>query len=184
MLTLPEFVSYLGERRVLCVGNGWHFCTPVLMNMCNITFRDLRSKFTFFSNKCLEIIIFTIIFVVKSLKGFGWNDVDSSSQTVAQHYISIGPMYRLIRCFRHRDFKGHQHNAAVRKDCTITQFCFNDGPASKTVGQHWNSIGWMTRVCAMYTTDPGDRLLLGQRRNWLTGIEPAMGCNAGPEFGG
>ena len=25
---LPEFVSYLGERGVLCVGNVSHFCTP------------------------------------------------------------------------------------------------------------------------------------------------------------
>ena len=34
---LPEFVSYLGERGVMCVGNGSHLCTPVLkMNMCNI----------------------------------------------------------------------------------------------------------------------------------------------------
>ena len=29
----------------------------------------------------------------------------------------------------------------------FTQCCFNVGPASKTVGQHWNSIGWMPRVC-------------------------------------
>ena len=28
---LPEFVSYLGERSAVCVGNGLHFCTPVLM---------------------------------------------------------------------------------------------------------------------------------------------------------
>ena len=33
-------------------------------------------------------------------------------------------------------FKRHQQNAAVRKHGTITQCCFNDGPASKTVGQH------------------------------------------------
>ena len=32
--------------------------------------------------------------------------------------------------------KRHQHNAAVRKHDTITQCCFNDGPASKSVGQH------------------------------------------------
>ena len=50
--------------------------------------------------------------------------------------------------------KRHQHNAAVRKHGTITQCCFNHGPALKTVGQHWNSIGWMRRVCAKYTTDP------------------------------
>ena len=32
--------------------------------------------------------------------------------------------------------KRHQHNAAVRKRGAITQCCFKDGPASKTVGQH------------------------------------------------
>ena len=36
---LHEFVFYLGERGVMCVGNGSHFCTPVRMNMCNITFQ-------------------------------------------------------------------------------------------------------------------------------------------------
>ena len=65
-------VSYLGERGVLCVGNGWHFCTPVLMNMCIITFQVLRLSTFFFNNLMLKkIYIFTIIFVVKSLKGFG-----------------------------------------------------------------------------------------------------------------
>ena len=44
-------------------------CTPVLMNMSNITFQILRLS-TLVFNKCSEIIIFTIIFVVKSLKGF------------------------------------------------------------------------------------------------------------------
>ena len=32
--------------------------------------------------------------------------------------------------------KRYQHDAAVRKHGTITQCCFNDGPALKTVGQH------------------------------------------------
>ena len=32
-----------------------------------------------------------------SLEGFGWNNVGSASQTMAQPYISIGPMYRVIR---------------------------------------------------------------------------------------
>ena len=99
--------------------------------MANITFPVLRLG-TFVFNKCSEIIIFTITFVVKSLKGF----VGPASQMVAQHYISIGQMHRVIWCFWRRDFTGHQHNAAVRKDGTITQCCFNDGPASKTVGQH------------------------------------------------
>ena len=65
------------------------------MNMSNITFQVLRLS-TFVFNKCSEIIIFTIIFVVKSLKGFGCNNVGPASQTVAQHYINIGPMYRVI----------------------------------------------------------------------------------------
>ena len=34
---LPEFVSYLGERGVLCVENGRHFYKIVLMNMFNIS---------------------------------------------------------------------------------------------------------------------------------------------------
>ena len=32
--------------------------------------------------------------------------------------------------------KRHQHNAAVRKHGTITRCCFDNGAASKTVGQH------------------------------------------------
>ena len=44
----------------------FHFCTPVLMNMSNITFQVL-SPSTFVFNKCSEIIIFTIIFVVKPI---------------------------------------------------------------------------------------------------------------------
>ena len=30
---LPQFVSYLGERGVLSVGNVSHFCRPVLVNV-------------------------------------------------------------------------------------------------------------------------------------------------------
>ena len=70
-----------------------------------------------------------------------------------------------------RHHHSHRH-AAVRKHGTITQCCFNVGPASKTVDQLWNSIGWMPRV--------SDGLVLGQRRRRLIGIEPAMGCDAGP----
>ena len=38
---------------------------------------------------------FTIEYSNSSLKGFGWNNVGPASQTVAQHYISIGQMYVL-----------------------------------------------------------------------------------------
>ena len=40
---------------------------------------------------CSDKKIVTIIFVVRSLRGFGWNVVGPASQTVAQHYNSIGP---------------------------------------------------------------------------------------------
>ena len=74
------------------------------MNMSNITFQVPRLS-TFIFKKFSEMIIFTNIFVVKSLKGFGWNNVCPASQMVAQHYISIGPIYRVIWCFWRRDFK-------------------------------------------------------------------------------
>ena len=45
-------------------------------------------------NVCSEIVIFTIIFVVESLKGFGWNNVGPASQTVAQHYIMQHALHR------------------------------------------------------------------------------------------
>ena len=37
----------------MCVGNGSHFCKPVLMNMCKITFQALRLS-TFVFNRCSE----------------------------------------------------------------------------------------------------------------------------------
>ena len=42
--------------------------------------------------------------------------------------------------------------------------------------QHWLDATCLRKVC----NRPGDRLELGQHRRRLTGIEPAMGCNAGP----
>ena len=50
---LPEFVSNLRERGVLCVGNGLRFCTPVLMNKCDITFQVLRLSIFVFT-QCSE----------------------------------------------------------------------------------------------------------------------------------
>ena len=74
---LPEFVSYLRERGVLCVGKGSHLCTPVLMNMCNITLQLLRLS-TFVFTKCSEknkSRLYLWLFVVKTLKGFSWKNV-------------------------------------------------------------------------------------------------------------
>ena len=47
-----------------------------------------------------------------------------------------------------------QRKAAIRKHGTFTQCYFNAGPASKTVCQHWNIIGWIPSVNAQYTADP------------------------------
>ena len=99
-----------------------------------ITFQVL-SLSTFAFNECSDIIIFTIIFVVKSSKGFCLNNVGPASQTVDQHYISIG-LSIVLSGVSDDWILSHQHDAEVRKDGTITQCCFNDRPASTTVGQH------------------------------------------------
>ena len=142
---LPEFVSYLGKRGVLCVGNGWYFCTPILMDMCNITFEVPRFS-TFVLKKSSEKKIFTIIFVVKSLKGFSWNNNGPASQTVAQHYFTIGPMYRVARVVAFRGIKRHpilfQCWASVEFDWTA----LNQHWAA-TLAQHWTGIGWVGLDC-------------------------------------
>ena len=76
-------------------------------------------------------------------------------------------MYRVIWCFWRRDGKRHPHTA-VRKQCTITQCCINVGPVLK--------LHCLRKVYSR----PSDGLVLGQLRRRLTGIEPAMGCDAGP----
>ena len=68
--SLLEVVSYLGERGVLCVGNGGHFCTPVLMNMCNITFEVSRSSTFVFKKYSEKNIPSRLNNSDKSLKGF------------------------------------------------------------------------------------------------------------------
>ena len=69
----PGFVSYLGGRGVLCVGNGWHFCFEhVQYNVWGPWVEYFRVY------KVSEKKICTVIFL-KSLKGFGWNNVDPAS---------------------------------------------------------------------------------------------------------
>ena len=68
------------------------------MNMSNITFEVARSDSCIFK-KCLEKILFTIIF--HDLVGiwcFGWDNVGPAEQTVAHHCIGTGPMYP---CYLH-----------------------------------------------------------------------------------
>ena len=58
------------------------------MNICNITFEVPRLS-TFVFKKSSEKNIFTIIFVGKSLKGFGWSNVGTASQRVAHGVICV-----------------------------------------------------------------------------------------------
>ena len=66
---------------------------------------------------------------------FGWNNVGLASQTVAQHYFTIGLMYRVIRVVAFRGIK-RQPYGSYSKHGTATQFRFNIGPASKTIDRH------------------------------------------------
>ena len=81
-------------------------------------------------------ITFIIDYNDWSLKGFGWYDVGPASQTVAQYYISIEPMYRVICCFWRRDGKRHLHNnTAVRKHGTITNAVSMSGNIETALGK-------------------------------------------------
>ena len=64
--------------------------------------------------------IFTIIFMVKSLKGFSWNNVGPASQTEAQHNFSTGSMYRVIRVVAFRGMERHPYSSHS-KHGTINQ---------------------------------------------------------------
>ena len=111
-----------------------HFCTSVLMSMCNITF-ELPRLSTFVLKKSSEKNKCMIIFVVKSIKGFGKNNVGPASQTVTRHYFIVGAMYCVIRVVDFRGIKRHLYGSQS-KHGTITQFFFNVGPGSSTIDRH------------------------------------------------
>ena len=93
-------------------------------------------------------------FVVTSLKCFGWNNVGPASQTVAQHYFTIGPMYCVIREVVFRGIRvlpvwqteqtrdNHpilfQCWASVEYDCQALNHQW-----AATVAQHRTGIGWI-----------------------------------------
>ena len=74
--------------------------------------------------------------------------------------------------------KCHQHNAAVRNTLqspnAVSMISVKD--CGSTLKQHWLNATCLRKVY----TRPGDWLVLGQRFRLLPGIDPAMGCNAGP----
>ena len=118
----------------------------VQQNMCNITF-EVRRLSTYVLKKYSEKKIFTIQYVVKGLKGFGWSSVCSASRTVRQHYFTIGQLLRVIRVVAF---------LRINRQCTRMAVRANTVQSSISAS------------------------MLGQRRIRLTGIEPAMGCDAGP----
>ena len=65
-----------------------------------------------------------------------------------------------------------QAEKMVQSPNAVPQCCFNDRPAFK---QYWLNDTCLRKVY----NRPGDKLVLGQRRRQLIGIEPAMGCRAG-----
>ena len=80
----------------------------------------------------------TILFMVKSLKSFDWNNVGPVSQTVDQHYFTIGPMYRAIRVVA---FRGIKRSEQTRDYQSILFQCWasvvNTGP---TLSRYWYCV--------------------------------------------
>ena len=108
-------------------------CGKHLMNMSNITF-EVPGLSTVVFKKSSEKNILMIIFVVKSLNGFDWNNVGPASQTVA----TLCHNWANISCYPVVAFRGIKRHpyGSQSKHGTITQFCFNVGPASNTIDQH------------------------------------------------
>ena len=92
-----------------------------------------------------------IIFVVKSLEGFGWNNVVPASQTVAQHYFTIGPMYLVIWVVT---FRGNKASPAWQSERTRDTY--------PILFQCWASVDrsilkkhWVNAMCgAKYIAHP------------------------------
>ena len=118
-------------------------------------------------------------FVVESLKSFGWNNVGLASQTVAQHYFTIVPMYRVIWVVVFRGIK--RHRMAVRanmgqspnsvsmlgqRQIQLTSFKPAMGcDASPTLNQYWmGRLTYMYIVCTKYIVQM--RTLTYQRWWW------------------
>ena len=78
---------------------------------------------SFVFEKSSDKKLFTITFVVRCLKGFGWNNVGPASQSVAQHYFTIGPMYRAVRIVAFWDIKRHPYGSHSKHyTCLLASF--------------------------------------------------------------
>ena len=126
------------------------------MNMCNKTFEVHRLN-TYVFKKSSEKNILTIIFVVKSRKGFGWNNVGPASQTVAHQFCTIGPMYRVIRVVAFRGIKRHPYGSQIKHGQSPNSISMLgqrrirwpalNQPWAATLGKHWTGIGWVGLHC-------------------------------------
>ena len=137
------------------------------------------------------MIIFTIIFVVKSLEGFGWiilaqrrrrwpSITSALGQCIVLSGVSGAGILKVTNIMQQSE-KMVQSPNAVSLTGQHRRLC-----------QHWNSIGWMTRACAKHKTDPvidqcwvsvvDDRPALNQQRAaalaqhwtgiWWVGLHP------------
>ena len=138
----------------------------------NITFEVPRLR-TFVFKKASEKKIFTIISVVKILKGLvglllvqrrrRWPNIISQLgqcivQTVAQHYFTIGPMYCVIRVVAFRGIKCHVPvwlSELTRDNHPILFQCW----ASVEYEMKWNESGFRPPLCTY-------RLNCARRTSW------------------
>ena len=112
----------------------------------------------------------------KSLKVFGWNNVGPASQT-ASITSALG------QCIASSGVS----TAGLKSVTSITRKKTVQSPnAVSMTGQRrrlWIDIETALGECYVFAQSiqqTRDRLMLGQRHRRLTGIEPAMGFNAGP----
>ena len=94
--------------------------------------------------------IFTIIFVVKSLKAFGWND---GGPTLFHNWA----MYRVIRLVAFRGIKRHpycsqcKHGQSPNSVAMLSQrrirLTGNEPTMGCDAGPTWISIGWVGLYC-------------------------------------
>ena len=73
----------------------------------------------------------------------------------------------------------HRHAASQKTRCNhpmLFQCRASVADCGSTLKQHWVNTTCLRKVYRR----PSDGLVLGQRRRRLTGIDPAMGCDASP----
>ena len=135
------------------MGNGCHVCTPVLMDMSNITFEVTRLS-TFVFKKCSEKITSRLNILIRALSGVSGAGMESVT--------------RIITCMKQSET---WYNHPVLFQCQASvEYC------GSTLKQRWVNATCLHKAY----TRPSDELVLGQRRRCLASIEPAMDCDAGP----